>query len=337
MPERCGPPAASFGFVRVRDSFEGVPNSPGMMKPTTFLLMLAVAPLAGEAQTLRISEVPRATQMGPPPAPEGAPGKGRYTPPLPADDALPTIWLIGDSTVRNGTMGESCEDGQWGWGAPITAFFDPDEVNVVNRAFGGTSSRTFYHGFFWKNLRPLIEEGDFVIIQFGANDNGGAKGKGALPGTGENTETVTRDGEEEVVHSFGWYLRQYVDETREQGATPVLCSLTPRKRWTEDGRFQRPEGGHAAWTAEVAREQNVAFVDLHELIARRYEELGREKVDTFFVPAPKEHLHTGWDGAVVNAGLVVAGLKAYPTNPMIGFLSERGEAVRPAELPQLER
>src|ERR1035438_9945845 len=55
---------------------------------------------------IQISDVPRNTQMGNPPAPDGAPGNGRYFPPTPANSALPILWLIGDSTVRNGTLGD---------------------------------------------------------------------------------------------------------------------------------------------------------------------------------------------------------------------------------------
>jgi len=61
-------------------------------------------------------------------------------------------------------------------------------------------------------------------MQFGANDNGGAKGKGAFGGTGEETQMNG----EETVHSFGWYLKQFVSETRAQGGTPIICLLTPR-------------------------------------------------------------------------------------------------------------
>src|SRR6185437_7329176 len=166
---------------------------------------------------IQISDIPRNTQMGTPPAPAGAPGNGRYFPPVPSDPNLPTLWLIGDSTVRNGTLGDGSNLNQWGWGAPIVAYFNLDKINVVNRAFGGTSSRTFYNGFFWQNLRPQIKKGDFVLLQFGANDNGGASGRGALRGTGPETEDVERNGQTETVHTFGWYLRQFVKETREQG------------------------------------------------------------------------------------------------------------------------
>lgn len=273
--------------------------------------------------SLQIGDVPRGTQMGPFPAPAGAPGNGRYSPPLPAEPALPTLWIIGDSTVRNGTLGDGSNQQQWGWGAPIVAFFDPHKINVVNRAFGGTSSRSFYNGFFWQNLRPQIKRGDFVLMQFGANDNGG---KGGLPGVGEETRTNFAGGQMEIVHTFGWYLRRFVKETRDQGGTPIICSLTPRKNWTSDGHFRRDNATHAAWAAEVAKETNTPFVDLYELIARRYETLGPEKVASLYVPSPREGLHTGWDGAVINAECVIEGLKALKDDPLAPYFSERAKA-----------
>ena len=298
--------------------------------PITCLMFFCVASVVGAAEALsplQISDVPRATQMGQSPAPEGAPGAGKYFPPVPAHPELPTLWLIGDSTVRNGTLGDGSNLNQWGWGAPIVAYFNAEKINVVNRAFGGTSSRTFYSGFFWQNLRPQIKRGDFVILQFGANDNGGATGKGALKGVGAETEEITRDRKPETVHTFGWYLEQFVKETRAQGATPIICSLTPRKNWTTDGHFRRDNTTHAAWAAEVAKSTGAPFVDLYELIARKYESLGSERVDALYVPTPKEDLHTGWDGAVVNAECVIGGLKGLKENPLAPFFSPRANSV----------
>lgn len=295
----------------------------------TLLLFPARADGQTAAAPLKTSEVPRATQMGTGPAPTDAPGNGRYTPPLPANPKLPTLWLIGDSTVRNGTSGDNGPAGQWGWGAPITSYFDMKKINVVNRAFGGTSSRTFYNGFFWKDLLPRIREGDFVILQFGANDNGGAKGKGALGGICD--ETTMNHGE--TVHTFGWYLKQFVAEARAQGGTPIICSLTPRKGWSADGKqFNRDTGKHAAWAAQVAKETHAPFIPLYDIIATQYEKLGAEKVGSLYVPSPEEKLHTGWDGALINSGCVVAGLKALPANPLARFLSKRADAIPPARI-----
>ena len=70
--------------------------------------------------------------------------------PEPGDPTLPTLWLIGDSTVRNGRGDGS--NGQWGWGEPIVAYFDAAKINVVNRAVGGLSSRTFVSQGHWDRV-----------------------------------------------------------------------------------------------------------------------------------------------------------------------------------------
>lgn len=291
----------------------------------SLVLAYAIIATRGFSQALAIPplterDVPRETQMGSGASPAGAPGNGRYTPPVPAKAGLPTLWIMGDSTVRSGTDGSGAS-GNWGWGAPITAYFDLEKINVVNRAFGGTSSRTFYRDFFWKDLRHLIRKGDFVLIQFGANDSNPTKG--ALDGL-DDIKTEMDNGE--TVHSFGWYLKQYIRETRAAGATPILCSLTPRKSWTEEGKFQRDDK-YAPWTEQVAKETDAPFVPLNEIIARKYESLGKEKVENLYVPAPKENLHPGWEGAVINAECVVAGLKVLPGDPLGKFFSKRGHAV----------
>ena len=271
---------------------------------------------AASAQ-LQISDIPRETQA--------APGPARYSPPVPAQSGLPTLWIIGDSTVRNGSKGDNGPTGQWGWGAPIVAYFDLTKINLVNRALGGTSSRSFYtgtNGSLWENMKPMIKKGDFVMMQFGANDNGA---KGALKGVGDDTQVTNG----ETIHSFGWYMKQYVQETRAQGATPIICSLTPRKHWTPDGKFQRDNQTHAAWAGQVAKDTNTPFVDLYNIIADKYDQLGAARVDTLYVPAPKESLHTGWDGAIVNAECVISGLKALPADPLAAFYSARAQAISP--------
>ena len=154
--------------------------------------------------------------------------------------------------------------------------------------------------------------------------------------SGPETEDVTRNGKTETVHTFGWYLEQYVKETRAQGATPIICSLTPRKNWTDESHFRRDNSTHGAWAAEVAKSTGTPFVDLYELIARKYESLGPEKVTPLYVPSPKENLHTGWDGAVVNAECVVAGLKGLKEDPLAPYFSARANGVKPVTIDATE-
>ena len=127
----------------------------------------------------------------------------------------------------------------------------------------------------------------------------------------------------EVVHTFGWYLRKFVEDARAKGATPIVCSLIPRKIW-EDGKIVRNTDGYGGWAAEVARQEHAPFVDLNEIIARRYDALGEEKVEPLF---GDPHTHTSRVGAELNADCVVAGLKALNPDPLAAYLSAKGEAV----------
>ena len=234
--------------------------------------------------------------------------------PRPMNAALPSLFLIGDSTVRNGHGDGS--NGQWGWGDYVGKYFDAEKLNVVNRAIGGTSSRTYYTGQ-WPHVLAMVRKGDFVMLQFGHNDNGSpATGRTSINGVGEETIEVTTNNQHEVVFTFGGYLRKYIAEIRAKGATPIVCSLVPRKIW-KDGKIARNKESHAGWAEQVAKTEGVAFVDLNGLIAQRYDELGREKVEPLFAD---EHTHTSAAGAELNAQCVVAGLKALKENPLAPFL-----------------
>jgi lysophospholipase L1-like esterase len=231
--------------------------------------------------------------------------------------ALPTLWLIGDSTVKNGrgTGG----DGLFGWGTPIPEYFDKTKINVENHALGGTSSRSYRTLGSWEPVLKLIRPGDFLIMQFGHNDGGSPqKPIGSIKGIGEESkEGPGPNNTTETVYSYGWYLRKYVADVREKGATPIVCSLIPRNDWKE-GKIQRAsESGYGLWAKQVAEQTETPFIDLNSLICDRYEKLGEYVVKSFF---PKEHTHTGWDGAVLNADCVVNGIQALSDCKLKEFL-----------------
>ncbi|MCE4537668.1 rhamnogalacturonan acetylesterase [Pelomonas sp. P7] len=246
------------------------------------------------------------------------PARAQVTLPEPARPELPSIILIGDSTVRNGHddgQGKGA-DGQWGWGRPIADYFDANRVNLVNRAVGGLSSRTYRTSGHWARTQAFIKKGDWVLMQFGHNDaspvNDASRARGVLRGTGPESEEIDNllTGQHETVYTYGGYLRGYIAEIRAAGATPVVCSPVIRKRWEADGlKVQRAGANYAAWAAEVARQEGVAFIDLNEWGARRYEALGKAAVDGLFPRGtPEETVHTNLAGATLNAQLVVAGL-----------------------------
>jgi lysophospholipase L1-like esterase len=239
--------------------------------------------------------------------------------PEPANPAIPSLVLIGDSTVRNG-RGDGA-GGQWGWGDFLGAWFDPAKVNVVNRAVGGLSSRTFLTEGHWDRALTLLKPGDWVVMQFGHNDNGplndDSRARGTIKGTGEETEEIDNllTHRHEVVHTYGWYLRKFIRDARARGVTPVMCTLIPRKTW-KDGHIVRAADGYAGWARTVAREENVPVIDLNELVAARYDELGPEKVEAMFADP---HTHTSRAGAELNAGIVAAGLDRIPGAPFAAW------------------
>lgn len=243
--------------------------------------------------------------------------------PVPADPNLPTLFLIGDSTVRNG-RGDGA-NGQWGWGEPLVDFFDAKKINVANRAVGGLSSRTYLTQGHWDRVLAMMKPGDFVIMQFGHNDNGPlddtARARGTLKGTGDETREIDNPitKQHEVVHTYGWYLKKFIADARARGATPIVCSPIPRKTW-KDGKIVRNSLDYGKWAADVAASEHTPFIDLNEMIAKRYDELGPEKVEPLF---GDPHTHTSRAGAELNAEIVVEGLKALQPDPLATYLVPR--------------
>ena len=213
---------------------------------------------------------------------------------------LPTIFVVGDSTARNGK--------DLGWGDHFAHYFDLTRVNVANRARGGRSSRTFIHEGAWEKVLAEMKAGDYVLIQMGHNDGGpveGSKGRASLKGVGdEQQEIVLADGTHEVVHTFGWYLRKYIADTRAKGATPILLTTTVRNIWT-DGKIERDMGYGAAVSA-VAAAEHVAIADMGRVAADGFEAMGQEKTALMF---PIDHTHTSAAGAEFNAHAVVTALR----------------------------
>ena len=125
--------------------------------------------------------------------------------------------------------------------------------------------------------------------------------------SGDADATETNNGE--IVHSFGWYLKQYVAETRAQGATPIICSLTPRKAWSADGKqFKRDNGTHAAWAEQCKKKpKRSPFVPLRP--HRHHNETPARKKWTAS-PSPRKDCTPAGMAAVINAECVISGLKA---------------------------
>ena len=223
----------------------------------------------------------------------------------------PVLFLVGNSTMRTGTLGNG-SNGQWGWGFYAHEYFDESRITVENHALGGTSSRTFYNRL-WADVKKGIRPGDWVIIELGHNDNGPfdegrarASIKGISPTDSLNV-TIKETGVKETVYSYGEYLRRFVRETRALGAHPILMSLTPRNAYEGDSprRVVRVNKTFGLWASQVAKELDCPFIDLNEISARKYDEMTEWKFNYHFY---LDHIHTSAFGAQLNARSAAEGL-----------------------------
>jgi rhamnogalacturonan acetylesterase len=244
------------------------------------------------------------------------------TRPAPARDPnLPTLWIVGDSTVRNNTPG------QMGWGDPIAELFDRSRINVVNRAIGGRSSRTFQTDGRWDQLLAEAKRGDFVLIQFGHNDGAplddDKRARGTIRGTGEESKEIYNPitKKQEVVHTYGWYMRKYVTDAQAVGMTPIVLSYVPRCP-RPGGALMTPTTAptsYALWARESAEAAGGRFVDLFGILWAHYATMTPEQVKSaYFCDA--DFTHTNEVGARRNAEAVVEGLRQLPDCPLAGYL-----------------
>lgn len=220
----------------------------------------------------------------------------------------PVLFLIGNSTMRTGTLGNG-NNGQWGWGYYAHEYFDPTKITVENQALGGMSSRTFYNKL-WEPIRQAIRPGDWVIISIGHNDNGpydSGRARASIPGVGNDTLNVTikETGEKETVYTYGGYMRKYINDVRAQGGNPILMSLTPRNAYDDKGKIVRKS--HTQWLIQVAAEEGVPFVDLNEISGQKLDTYGKWKTDYHFF---LDKIHTSRFGAMMNARSAAEGLMA---------------------------
>jgi len=240
----------------------------------------------------------------------------------------PVLFLVGNSTMRNGTLGNG-NNGQWGWGFFAHTFFDEKKITVENQALGGTSSRTFYNKL-WPDVRKALKPGDWVIISIGHNDNGpydSGRARASIPGVGYDSLNVTikETGVKETVYTYGEYMRRFIRDCRAVGAHPILMSLTPRDAYDEKtGKIVRKI--HTQWLMQVAAEEGVPFIDLNEISGKKLDGYSKWKEKYFFY---QDHIHSSRFGAMMNARSAAEGI-AMSDNPALKPLQN---TLLPLELP----
>ena len=235
--------------------------------------------------------------------------------------ANPVMFLIGNSTMRNGTLGNG-NNGQWGWGYYFNQYFDAKKMSVENQALGGMSTRTFYTDL-WPAVRDALKAGDWVVVSIGHNDNGEffdqKRARAVIPGVAPDTCYVgfnQRTQRQDTVYSYGNYLRRYINEIRAKGANPILMSLTPRDAFDDKGKIVRKP--QTEWAAYIAAVEGVPFVDLNEISGAKLDSYSRWKQQYHFLG---DKIHTSKFGAEMNARSAAEGI-FYSKSPQLKPLQE---------------
>lgn len=238
----------------------------------------------------------------------------------------PVLFLVGNSTMRTGTLGNG-NNGQWGWGFYAHEYYDENKITVENHALGGTSPRTFYT-MLWQPVLEAVKKGDYVFLELGHNDNGPidsirARSSYRPDGKLEVKEDsisiynkVTR--KQETVYTFGGYMRRFINEIRAKGATPILFTLTPRNDYEADNpkRIQRKLSDFTPAIFAIGKETNTPVIDLNDISATKLEQYGPWKTNYHFY---LDKIHSSAYGARMNAASAAEGILA-SNDPQVAFL-----------------
>jgi lysophospholipase L1-like esterase len=200
---------------------------------------------------------------------------------------VPTLYLAGDSTVTDQGVPPSAS-----WGQMLPAHFTSD-IAIANHAESGETLKSFVTELRLDKLLSTVEPGDWVMIQFGHNDQ-----KTQWPQTYAEAATTYRS-----------WLRTYIAEVRRRGATPLLVTSPERRNFDASGRIMPSLGEYPDAVRAVAREERVALIDLTPASVRFYEKLGPETAPRAFADEGRDKTHHSEFGAAALAGFVVEGLR----------------------------
>lgn len=190
-----------------------------------------------------------------------------------------TIYLIGDSTVADYSLEENYQTKKFpqvGWGQMFSPFFKKDslkqvasilgnatEVKIDDRAKGGRSTRTFFQEGRWASVYNSLQKGDIVMMQFGHND-----------ASVEKTERYVN------IEGYKEFLRLFINQTKEKGATPILMTPVARNYPWKEGKLSNVHGEYPQAVKDVAKELNVKLIDLNELSMEFFSSKGQDFVTT---------------------------------------------------------
>lgn len=208
-----------------------------------------------------------------------------------------TVYMIGDSTMANKSTKKYPE---MGWGQAFAEYI-AQGATVDNRAMDGRSTRSFIEEGRWKSILEGLKENDYVIIQFGHNDE------------------KVKDHRGTTIYDFKENLRKFITETRAVKATPILLTPVTRRTFT-DGKLVNTHEGYSQAVREIAAEEKVDFIDAHRISEDIVTDLGQEKSKELYLwiepgeydnypEGKKDNTHFVSEGAHAIARAVVGEIK----------------------------
>ena len=233
----------------------------------------------------------------------------------PAND-VPTLWLCGNSTV----VDQDYEP--WAsWGQMITRWFT-DEVAVANYAESGETATSFIAAGRLKKIVSLMKEGDYIFMEFGHNDQ-----KEKRPGSG-------------AFYNYVYALKQFVDEARAKGVTPVFVTPTQRRSFDKNGKIQETHANYPEAMRWVAKDLGVPLIELHEMTRTFFETLGVEESKRALVHYPaktypgqqtafEDNTHFNPYGAYEISKMMVEGMKSLSL-PIVKYLQSDYHSFSPS-------
>lgn len=176
--------------------------------------------------------------------------------------------MAGDSTM---SIKETKAYPETGWGMPFVYFWD-SSVQVVNKAKNGRSTGTFIREGLWKSITDSLKEGDYVIIQFGHNDEVPTKKSYTAP------------------DSFKLNLTRFVRDVKAKKGIPVLCTSVSRRLFNAEGVQEETHAEYAGYVKEVALANQVPCIDADTKTRALLQQFGPENSKWLFLQLqPGEH------------------------------------------------
>ena len=216
-------------------------------------------------------------------------------------DHVTTIFVIGDSTAAKKDLSKG--EPERGWGMALQCFFDSAYIRVDNHAVNGRSSKTFIDEGRWDKVLSLMKPGDYVIIQFGHNDEKPKADRHTDPGS-----------------TFDYNLAKFVRETREKGGIPIIMNPVVRRNFAskpakndddealrnttfadgaktvEGDSLVDTHGLYAVAPRDVAQRMNAHFVDATRITHDLEQSLGVEgskKLHMWYLPGEEPSIPKG--------------------------------------------